>query len=351
MKRFMFTRSATGDSLQVISRDTVYSLAAGIWLTLIAIGLGFLMRYANAPGDRGNPLIAWPVDSVVTRSKTRPTLLVFAHPKCPCTRATIDELAWVLRDARLMLTVKSCSSTPMARTLIGQRRLAGERPLPLKVPLSSRILSCALLQHLVYEPPVMFSCTAPAVNCFLKGASHEHVGIAVKAWDGPSCSRSFGAIQMKHQGNPIRTRRQTRHASLDAPCIHRKWPPVFCLTASRGDRGSINRIGRARAGKGAFRPVAACDPRADGSQLCVADVGAIRGRNLCGMDHFTANLGGRGRADPPPSLVRIDSWRLDFWIPDLPGNQAFGPNLDASRDRDRPNADGCPVDPLDVRAD
>ena len=96
MKRFMFTRSATGDSLQVISRDTVYSLAAGIWLTLIAIGLGFLMRYANAPGDRGNPLIAWPVDSVVTRSKTRPTLLVFAHPKCPCTRATIDELAWVL---------------------------------------------------------------------------------------------------------------------------------------------------------------------------------------------------------------------------------------------------------------
>src|SRR5206468_3960171 len=37
-------------------------------------------------------LASWPEDCQVVRRANLPTLLVFAHPQCPCTRATISEL-------------------------------------------------------------------------------------------------------------------------------------------------------------------------------------------------------------------------------------------------------------------
>ncbi len=96
MKRFSLARSANEDSRRLLSREIRYPVLAGIWLVLVALGLGFLMRYANAPGDQGDALLAWPADSGVPRSDSKPTLLVFAHPKCPCTRATLEELSWIM---------------------------------------------------------------------------------------------------------------------------------------------------------------------------------------------------------------------------------------------------------------
>lgn len=63
---------------------------------MVVLGLGALWLYATSPGTSGEITQRWPSASSQHWDESRPTLLVFAHPKCPCTRATIDELAWIM---------------------------------------------------------------------------------------------------------------------------------------------------------------------------------------------------------------------------------------------------------------
>ncbi|MCP4890636.1 MAG: RedB protein [Planctomycetaceae bacterium] len=71
-------------------------VAVVTWFLLVAVGLGSLLIYANQPGRGGEPAATWPNATEMRYSRSKPTLLVFAHPRCPCTRATIDELAWIM---------------------------------------------------------------------------------------------------------------------------------------------------------------------------------------------------------------------------------------------------------------
>ncbi|HVU87166.1 MAG TPA: hypothetical protein VHD36_07585 [Pirellulales bacterium] len=67
-------------------------IGLSIWSILVLAGLVALERYANAPGETRDPPRTWPIESQITRDG-RPTLLLFAHPCCACTRATLAELA------------------------------------------------------------------------------------------------------------------------------------------------------------------------------------------------------------------------------------------------------------------
>lgn len=69
---------------------------AGLWLVVAATGMAWLASYKGRPGDLGCPPPRWPVTSPLNRAADRPTLLVFAHPHCSCTRATLEELARLL---------------------------------------------------------------------------------------------------------------------------------------------------------------------------------------------------------------------------------------------------------------
>lgn len=51
-----------------------------------------LTLYANAPGASQQAPLQWPKDSGIHLSEHNPTLIMFAHPKCPCTRASLGEL-------------------------------------------------------------------------------------------------------------------------------------------------------------------------------------------------------------------------------------------------------------------
>jgi hypothetical protein len=77
-----------------------YRFGAVIWLLAVAMGLGYLMNYANRPGDQGSPVKTWPGVNGVQHSAAKPTLLLFAHPQCPCTRASIQELSVILAQCR-----------------------------------------------------------------------------------------------------------------------------------------------------------------------------------------------------------------------------------------------------------
>lgn len=62
------------------------------WLVLCGLGMGALVRYAGTSGDPGVPAVVWPLGGTVALDDRRPTVVLFAHPRCPCTRASMAEL-------------------------------------------------------------------------------------------------------------------------------------------------------------------------------------------------------------------------------------------------------------------
>lgn len=66
--------------------------AASLWLVMIAIGMVVVARHGALAGADSVSPSRWPAHSALVRDPSRPTLLCFVHPRCPCTRATIREL-------------------------------------------------------------------------------------------------------------------------------------------------------------------------------------------------------------------------------------------------------------------
>lgn len=71
-----------------------------VWLASVGTGLGWLMAYDNTPGAPAQAPAGWPAGSALTRDASGPTLVMLAHPRCDCTRASIGELAELLARAR-----------------------------------------------------------------------------------------------------------------------------------------------------------------------------------------------------------------------------------------------------------
>jgi len=68
-------------------------LLTSIWLGAVSFGVGFLTEYEYTPGKATSIPSEWPLQSKLQRTAGQPTLVMFAHPDCPCTRASIGELA------------------------------------------------------------------------------------------------------------------------------------------------------------------------------------------------------------------------------------------------------------------
>jgi hypothetical protein len=62
------------------------------WIALVGTGFFLLLQFEATAGQDGQPPASWPLASGIKRTSDRPTLLVFAHPRCPCTSATVGEL-------------------------------------------------------------------------------------------------------------------------------------------------------------------------------------------------------------------------------------------------------------------
>jgi hypothetical protein len=63
------------------------------WLGLLGAGYWLLLDFELSPGSPAAALPSWPTNGPLSRTVGSFDLLVFAHPRCPCTRATIGELA------------------------------------------------------------------------------------------------------------------------------------------------------------------------------------------------------------------------------------------------------------------
>lgn len=73
--------------------------AFGLWAVAVLFGFTVLTSYEFGAGAPARAPQIWPADASITPAPAQGTLLVFAHPRCPCTRATMRELEQLLRRA------------------------------------------------------------------------------------------------------------------------------------------------------------------------------------------------------------------------------------------------------------
>ncbi|MGE3181964.1 MAG: RedB protein [Phycisphaerae bacterium] len=75
------------------SGSTKLQIVLVVWFMAIAAAMAGLTRYAYTPGAAGEMPLSWPQNSTIARDPLRPVLVCFLHPRCPCSRATLAELA------------------------------------------------------------------------------------------------------------------------------------------------------------------------------------------------------------------------------------------------------------------
>jgi hypothetical protein len=75
-------------------------IASVFWLGLVSGATVLMTRYSNSPGGGGQAPKSWPSDSQIPLASHQPTLVMFVHPHCPCSRASLGELERFLSSAR-----------------------------------------------------------------------------------------------------------------------------------------------------------------------------------------------------------------------------------------------------------
>ncbi len=71
-------------------------LLVAAWCLAITCGVWQLLTYANTEGTRASPPDSWPKNVSISAATDKATLLLFAHPHCPCTNASVTELGRLL---------------------------------------------------------------------------------------------------------------------------------------------------------------------------------------------------------------------------------------------------------------
>jgi hypothetical protein len=103
-------RAATSDGP---GRTTfAFELTALLWLATVIGGAMLLNRHATTPGPQTDAPARWPVASRIGLSSSGATLLVFVHPHCPCTRATLGQLAEIMATCRDRVTAYALFVVP-----------------------------------------------------------------------------------------------------------------------------------------------------------------------------------------------------------------------------------------------
>ena len=85
-------------------KNSLLSVVGLFWLAGLGVGLRVILNYENGPAIAGSAPSQWPVQSRIERVPGLPVIVVMAHPHCPCTRATIGELAVLMARVQNRVT-------------------------------------------------------------------------------------------------------------------------------------------------------------------------------------------------------------------------------------------------------
>lgn len=98
-----------------ISGRVLLAVTGVLWGTLIVAGTRAVLNYENAAGTPGTPPSSWPSASRLVRSSGKFTLVMLAHPNCPCTRASLVELEALMSRFQGRLAAIVLFSRPQIR--------------------------------------------------------------------------------------------------------------------------------------------------------------------------------------------------------------------------------------------
>jgi hypothetical protein len=62
------------------------------WSVCAGLGLTKMLTYELTPAASATAPAMWPQSATISRDVSIPTLVLFLHPRCPCSRATLAEL-------------------------------------------------------------------------------------------------------------------------------------------------------------------------------------------------------------------------------------------------------------------
>jgi hypothetical protein len=79
-------------------RIAFYVIVGIVWTVGVGWGSWWMWGYDSTAGAAAHAPLAWPADTQLTRDSVLPTLVLLVHPHCPCSRATIGELAKLMTD-------------------------------------------------------------------------------------------------------------------------------------------------------------------------------------------------------------------------------------------------------------
>lgn len=81
-------------------------LGVVLWLSLVGGGMAVLSRHMATPGTAAQAPGDWPAASAFPPATDKATLLMWCHPRCPCTRATLEELAELAERTRATVDIQ-----------------------------------------------------------------------------------------------------------------------------------------------------------------------------------------------------------------------------------------------------
>ena len=106
-----------------MSRQVIVSLVIA-WCGLVALGLCAMSAYELTPGAGAAAHDCWPTGTSLTRDCDHPTLVMFVHPRCPCSFASLSELTSLAERCRDRLSVRIIFVRP-----VGLNRVDKNSPL------------------------------------------------------------------------------------------------------------------------------------------------------------------------------------------------------------------------------
>jgi hypothetical protein len=83
-----------------------------VWLLVLSSGFGSLIAYQMRAGVPASAPGAWPAGTGFGFDPQRINLVMFAHPKCPCTDASLEELKVIMTRGHGRISATVCFLDP-----------------------------------------------------------------------------------------------------------------------------------------------------------------------------------------------------------------------------------------------
>jgi len=138
---------------------------------LTLVGFYLLLRFDGTPSSQRYAPGLWPETAGIAFPTGKPALLVFLHPLCPCSRATLEELNSVLsRVPKTALPQIHLIFVRSAKLRIGPEASSGSGQPVLLTPFATGMKAAGLRFGSAREPPAQRSSMASTEICCSRAA-------------------------------------------------------------------------------------------------------------------------------------------------------------------------------------